>query len=409
MPTKRNVLVVQSGGCTAVMNRSLAGIVQEVLHSPQSERFGAVYGAVHGLGGVLDEAFVDLRRQRGRRFWAGIANTPGAALGSGRRSLHPEDISRVLDALRKYDIGYLFTIGGDDSAESAHRIATETRAAGRNVVVVHVPKTIDNDIPITDHTPGYGSAARFVALATMGAGRDAEGMGESSPITILEVMGRDAGWLVASSVLGKRDEMDAPHLICLPEVPLDEERFLCQIEDAYRRWGFAVAVTAENARGQSGPLGGQQVPFFIDDFGHQYFEGPASYLARLVSRELKVRVRFEKPGTIQRSLMACVSRTDALEANEVGQAAVQYALEGQSDSMVTLEREPGAKYQCNTGVAALEDIAGGVRYMPSEYIDTKVSLPTEAFLDYARPLIGGPLPRYARLVLSGLKRFRSGR
>ena len=383
----RNVLVVQSGGCTPVMNRSLVGVVARALESPA---LADVYGAAHGLAGILDGSLVGLNGRPGRT-WARVANTPGAALGSGRMSLRPDDLLQVLETLDRYRIGYLFTIGGNDSAETAHRIACE---GGR--VVVHVPKTIDNDLPITDHCPGYGSAARFVALATMGAGRDAEAMGEASPVTVIEVMGRDAGWLAASAALGKREEMDAPHYICLPEVPLDEDGFLARMEEAYRRWAFAVAVTAENARGQFGPLGGDRDPFFVDDFGHEYFEGPGRYLAQLLGRELRVRARFEKPGTIQRSLSACVSSTDAGEATLVGRAAVEYALEGHSDVMVTLVRQPGEGYACYTGLAPLEAVAGKVRPLPSEYIGPP-GMMTQAFCDYARPLLGKPLPRYARL------------
>ena len=211
-------------------------------------------------------------------------------------------------------------------------------------------------------------------------------------------MGRDAGWLAAASALGKRDEMDAPHFICVPEVPVDESRFLVCIEEAYRRWGFAVAVVAENAKGQRGPLGGQEEPFYIDDFGHRYFEGPARYLAQLAGRELGVRARFEKPGTIQRSLAACVSKTDSQEAGQVGRAAVRYSLDGYSDSIVTLVREPGAKYQCVTGLASLEAATGEIKTLPSHYFDNSAGLVTEAFLEYARPLVGSPMPRYARMV-----------
>ena len=259
--SRKNVLVVQSGGCTAVMNRSLVGVVEEVFEWPA---FGEVYGAVHGLDGILDKNFLNLRRQLGKKAWSRIARTPGAALGSGRRNLRPEEVPGVLETLNSRDIGYLFTIGGNDTAETALRVGQEARANGQGLVVIHVPKTVDNDLLVTDHTPGYGSAARFVALATMGAGRDAEAMGKASPVTILEVMGRDAGWLAASSALGKRDEMDAPHCICVPEVPLDEDRFMGRMEEAYTRWGFAVAVTAENVRGRSGPLGPHQDPFYID-------------------------------------------------------------------------------------------------------------------------------------------------
>ena len=395
----RNALIVQSGGCTAVMNRSLADAVQEIFDYPD---FGEVYGSIHGLGGILDEALLDLRRHSSKNFWTRIANTPGAALGSGRRRLRVEDMDRVLDILSKHNIGYLFTIGGNDTAETAHRIAQGSRDIGREVLVIHVPKTIDNDLLATDHTPGYGSAARFVALATMGAGRDAEAMNGASPVTIIEVMGRDAGWLAASAMLGKRDEMDAPHYICVPEVPLDKGHFLSQMEGAYRKWGFAVAVTSENSQSSTGPLDGQREPFYVDDFGHQYFEGPGRYLAQLVGRNLKVRARFEKPGTIQRSLIACVSQTDAKEASLVGRAAVRYALKGYTDCMVTLVRQSDAKYECDTGLAPLDDIAGNVKVLPKEYLDTSSGFLTQAFVDYVRPLVGGPMPRYERLTTVGL-------
>lgn len=387
-------MIVQSGGCTAVMNRSLVGVVKELL---ERNAFGEVYGAIHGLSGILDEDFIDLRGVPAG-VWTRIGRTPGAALGSGRRRLREEDVPGVLDTLDRHRIRYLFAIGGNDTAETAHRIAAETKAAAQNVTVMHVPKTIDNDLMATDHTPGYGSAARFVALATMGAGRDAEAMGEASPVTVLEVMGRDAGWLAASAALGKRDDMDPPHFICVPEVVVDEDLFLGRMEDSLSRWGYAVAVTSENAKGPHGPLGEDREPFYIDDFGHEYFEGPGRYLAQLVGRRLKVRARFEKPGTIQRSLIPCVSRSDAQEALLVGQAAVGYALEGYSDSMVALVRPPGARYECNTGIAPLKDIAGQVKTLPPEYIDPSRGHATQAFFKYARPLLGGPIPRYARMA-----------
>ena len=388
------------------MNRSLAGVVQATF---EHSVFGEVYGASHGLAGVLEASFLDLRRPR-RTTWRRVANTPGAALGSGRRSLAPQDVPAAVSVLRKHGIGYLFTIGGNDSAETAHAIAVQSVAEGDGVVVVHVPKTIDNDLMCTDHTPGYGSAARFVSLATMGAGRDAESMGEASPVTVLEVMGRDSGWLAAAAALGKRAEMDAPHYICVPEAPLDEARFLDCMEDAWRRWGFAVAVTAETVRGPAGPLGGQQKPFLVDDFGHEYFEGAGRYLAQLVGRELKVRVRYERPGTIQRSLMACVSRTDAEEASLVGRAAVGYAVEGRSDEMVTLLRKDGPAYECTVGVAPLEAVAGVHRRLPEGYVDATAGVVTGAFLEYARPLLGAPpaqvRPARSRFVV---RQITSGR
>ena len=260
-----------------------------------------------------------------------------------------------------------------------------------------VPKTIDNDLVATDHSPGYGSAARFVALATMGAGRDAEAMGHASPITVVEVIGRDAGWLAASAALAKREERDAPHLVCLPEVPVDETRVLDLIEETYRRLGYAVAVVAENARGPDGVLGGRSRPRYVDDFGHPYFDGAGQYLAELASRRLGVRVRCEKPGTIQRSMMACVSTTDAREAELAGRAAVRYALDGRTDEMVALERFEGKPYRCTTRPVPLEEVAGRVKTMPNEYLDPANYFPAKRFLEYALPLVGGRFPLLGRL------------
>ena len=386
-----NVLVMQSGGPTPVVNRSLVGLVGEVTDRGE---FGQIFGAVHGLEGVLAERFVDLDRVS-KAEWRRIAGTPGAALGSSRRKLKFEDAPALLDVLRRHGIRFWFIIGGNDSAETAHSVSL-AKSAEQELSVMLVPKTIDNDLTETDHSPGYGSAARFVALAAMGAGRDAEAMGAEAPVTVLEVMGRDAGWLAASAALARRDERDAPHVICVPELPVDEDRFVGQMQEAYRRFGFAVAVVAENVRGEAGVLGGQAHPERVDEFGHAYFDGAGHHLAQLVGSRLGVRARYEKPGTVQRSMISCVSTTDAEEAELLGSAAVRYALEGSTGHMVTLVREPGESYGCTTGLAPLEEVAGQVRKMPEEYLDRDSSFVTEAFLRYARPLIGA-LPRFGRI------------
>ena len=377
------------------MNRSLYGVAREA--AAVHKAVGSVYGAVHGLEGLVAGRLVDLGA-RSETALARVARTPGGALGSTRRRLRPDDIDDIIDALKRHGIRYCVIIGGNDSAETGHTLAREACSAGFELSVMLVPKTIDNDLVLTDHCPGFGSAARFVALATMGAGRDAEAMGEASPVTIIEVMGRDAGWLAASSALAKRDERDAPHFIGVPEVPIDETLFLDCMEEAYGRFGFAVAVVAENARGPGGVLGGDEDLWFVDDFGHRYYDGPARYLAAQATRRLKVRVRHEKPGTIQRSLVACVSRTDAEEAETVGRAAVRHALDGHSDEMVTIERTPGAPYAFTTGLAPLEAVAGQVKTLPDSFLNPATGLTTGAFLDYLRPLVGSPLPRFGRLL-----------
>ena len=248
---KGNVLVMQSGGCTPVINRSLAGVAQEAF---QHGEFGKVYGAAHGLEGLLRQEFRDLG-QLTKADWSRVARTPGAALGSTRHKPQSEENEVILGALSRHDIRYLFTIGGNDSAETGHSLGLTARQAGYDLTVINVPKTIDNDLVLTDHSPGYGSAARFVALSAIGAGQDARAMGKASPITIIEVMGRDTGWLAASAALARQKEGDAPHLICVPEVPIEEDHFMACIEDAYRRYGFAVAVIAENTRGPQGHPG----------------------------------------------------------------------------------------------------------------------------------------------------------
>ena len=292
-----------------------------------------------GSEGLLEGRSVNLS-QVSEAQWESLANSPGAAIGSTRRRLRDEDVSPVFEYMDRLGVGYWFIIGGNDSAETGHTLQTLADERGYDLSVVNVPKTIDNDLVLTDHCPGYGSAARFVALAVMGSGRDAEAMRGASPITVMEVMGRDAGWLAAGSALARRDERDAPHLICVPEVPVTEDEFLARVEDAYAKYGFCVAVMSENARGQDGlPLGGQDDPWFIDDFGHPYYDGPARYLAGRVSRALGVRARYEKPGTIQRSFLLAASETDLREAEMAGRAAVTVARDGRRGVMVTLERD----------------------------------------------------------------------
>ena len=393
---KQNILIMQSGGCTPVLNRSLYGIVREALAQPDA--IGEIYGVHYGMEGILAGNLLDLRRTPDAE-WRRIAHTPGAVLGSTRRRLRDDDVQPILDTLRKHNIGCWIIIGGNDSATTGHEIGLAAEAEGMALRVINVPKTIDNDLVLTDHSPGYGSAARFVALATMGAGRDAEAMGIAAPVTIIEVMGRDAGWLAAASAFAKRDERDAPHFIGVPEIPLDETRFLDCIEDAYRSYGFAVAVIAENIRTPGGkPIGEQGEPYYTDDFGHPYYDGPSRYLAAQVSRRLGVRTRHEKPGTIQRSMMACVSHIDAHEAGMAGQAAVQRAVAGERDIIITLQREHGDRYSCTTGTASLEAVGSKVKCMPPEYLDPDNHFVTQAFIDYARPLLGDALPMYGRLI-----------
>ena len=393
-----NALAMQSGGCTNVLNRSLYGIASEYAAAMPG---GTLYGAPHGLEGILKGAAVDLSAVSDVQ-WRRVAAAPGAAIGSTRRRLRDEDAAPVFEYLAKRDIRHWFIIGGNDSAHTGHALHETARRAGYDLSVINVPKTIDNDLTMTDHCPGYPSAARFAALAALGAGRDAEAMRGAAPITIIEVMGRDAGWLAAAAALAKRDDADAPHVIIVPEIPTDEDDFLARMEAAYARYGFAVAVVSENARGADGSvIGGGGEARFVDDFGHGYHDAPARHLAALLSARLGVRARWEKPGTIQRAFIPAASDVDGREAESAGRAAVQAAREGLSDAMITLVRQDGgdsaAGYRCAFGRAPLSAIGGAVRTLPPEFLPTPDGFATPAFVRYLSPLIGD-IPRMERLV-----------
>lgn len=382
---------MQSGGCTHVLNRSLYGIASEFARTSS----GTLYGVPNGLEGILRDRVVNLS-EVSHEHWMSVAGAPGAAIGSTRRRLRDDDVEPVFEYLDRLGIRYWFIIGGNDSAETGHTLQARADEIGYDLSVINVPKTIDNDLVLTDHCPGYGSAARFVATAVVGSGLDAEALTGASPITIFEAMGRDAGWLAAASALARREERDPPHLVCVPEMLVDEDQFVADVQDAYTRYGYAVAVVSENARTADGIIGAESDPWFVDDFGHEYYDGPARYLAALVSRSLGVRARYEKPGTIQRSLVWASSESDVREAEMVGRAAVTAVLGGMRDVIVTLEREDGDDYRCSAGFAPLDQVGGKVRPMPEEYLSPSDNFVTDAFIQYLKPL-AGDIPRFGRL------------
>lgn len=388
-----NVLVGQSGGVTAVINSSLAGVVQEALRQPA---IGSVLGMRYGIQGLLADQVIDLGRQDPAVLEA-LRGTPAAALGTCRYKLQPADAERVVETCRQLGVRYFFYIGGNDSADTSHRIALAAADLGYDLRVIGVPKTIDNDLPFTDHCPGYGSIARFVAMAVTDAGRDTEANRFVDPIKIVEVMGRNAGWVAAAAALGKHSQEDAPQLIFLPERPVTVERFLAEVRRVYDRLGFAVVVVPETMRDEEGHPLAEEGAERSDAFGHRRLAGAANRLANLIADRLGIRARWDKPGTIQRSLMAAASPVDLDEAYLVGQMAVRHALRGEHDQMVILQREEEPGYACHTGLAPLAEIANCERRLPPEFIAPEGTMVTEAFREYALPLIGPPLTRYPRL------------
>jgi len=393
--TGGKLLVGQAGGATAVINSSLVGVIEEARHS---ERFDAIWGMRRGLEGALQGEFVDLTSLDSNTL-ASLAATPGAALGSSRHRMTDDDAEHVLDLCGRNDIRAFLYIGGNDSADTLHRLAGMAAARGQELCAIAVPKTIDNDLPVTDHCPGYGSIARYVTIATMDSAKDTESMPTMYPVKIVEVMGRDAGWVAAASALGKRTAQDAPHLIYVPERPLSAEQFVRDVQRVYAEVGHVVAVVTETMRDQHGaPFADPRSSAGTDAFGHPLLRGAAETMVRLVQDQLGLRARYDKPGGLQRMAMWCASPVDLAEAAETGRAAVRLALADVTDRMVTLIREGDEPYRWSTASAPLALIANRQKLLPDEFLTNDGRTVTEAFRRYAMPLLGpDPLPVYVRL------------
>jgi ATP-dependent phosphofructokinase / diphosphate-dependent phosphofructokinase len=350
----------------------------------------------HGVQGALERQIVDLSDFTPDQLER-LRHTPSAALGSCRYRLKPGDAEKLAKTCHEEGVEAFIYIGGNDSADTSQQVAA---AAGDRLRVVGVPKTIDNDLAGTDHCPGYGSAARFVAQTTRETALDTLAMRATDPIRLVEVMGRHAGWLPGAAWLAKQSGgmEDAPHLVYLPERPRAIEEITQDVREVYTQLGWCVVVLCENQPTPNGKvIGAIGEPRWIDAFGHAYYDSPAQWLARQLQAELKVRVRFDKPGTIQRMATAYVSSTDREEAELVGREAVRLASDGVSGVMVSLEREAGATYQVNTGTAQLELVANQQKRLPDSFISENSSGLTPAFAAYARPLIGEPLPEFERI------------
>jgi 6-phosphofructokinase len=398
--TYGNLLIGQSGGATAVINASLVGAVQAAM---EDKRVNGIYGMHYGIEGFFKEDLIDLRQQP-TSLWSQLLYTPSAALGSCRYKLQLDDPQRAIALLRRYSIRYFLYIGGNDSADTAHRLAQAAQQASYELYTISIPKTIDNDLPFTDHCPGYGSAARFIALATMDSTMNTISIPAHYPVKIIETMGRDAGWLAAASALGKRDELDAPHCILIPEQAFNADRFLTQVEEVYRRIGYVIVVAAETVRDEQGRALGAAGQVGMDAFHHPLVNGAAQALVELVKQQLKLRARFDKPGDLQRMASYAISMTDRDEAYLVGRMATLAVLNGENDKMVTLVRHNEAGYHCTTGLVDLAQIANVQRLLPDEFLQEHKTMVTQAFYDYALPLIGEPLSHYARLAMTRLNK-----
>jgi 6-phosphofructokinase 1 len=347
----------------------------------------------YGVLGALHDDIVDLS-SLDRATIGRLRHTPSSALGSCRYKLQPGDVERIAQLIRRERVEAFVYIGGNDSADTSLRVAR----AAHDVKVVGVPKTIDNDLAGTDHCPGYGSAARFLAQTTRETAFDTRAMRATDPIRLVEVMGRHAGWLPGAAWLARQRLDDAPHLVYVPERPQPTERIVDDAQRVYKELGWCVIVLCENQPSPDGRvLGAGGEPRWKDPFGHAYYDSPAQFLTQQLQAALGVRVRFDKPGTIQRMATAYVSSTDRAEAEVVGREAVKLAVRGVTGVMVSLEREPGEPYRVRAGTTPLEIVANNQRPLPPEFVNEDGNGLTEAFVNYATPLIGEPLPEFVRL------------
>ncbi len=387
-------IFAQSGGPTAVINSSICGAIEE---ARKHKEIVAMYGSIHGILGVLHENMIDLNRESPRTISL-LRRTPSSSLGSSRYKLKEEDYDRILKVLAAHDIRYFFIAGGNDSMDTANRVFKMAREKGYELSVMGLPKTVDNDLPITDHCPGYGSVARWLALSVRDAGLDTEAIYTSDTIKVVETMGRNAGWITAATALARQQPNDAPHIILLPEIPFNRDKFLSDVERVYRKLGYALITCCEGLRDENGDyLTASQRSLDTDRFGHRQLGGVGETLCGIIAEGLKIKARADKPGTIQRVSALLASPVDVEEAYATGAQAVKHAVEGKSGWMVTLEREPGAEYACKTGIVSLEEVANREKKVPREFINAEGTGVTGAFLEYVTPLIGGPLPEYARL------------
>ncbi len=368
----------------------------------KQENITAVYGAAHGIKGILDEVFYDIGKEDAFELEL-LKTTPSSALGSCRYKLKnaeddETDYKRLLEVFKKYDIRYFFYNGGNDSMDTCNKISKYMQKSGYECRVMGVPKTIDNDLFGTDHCPGYGSAAKYIATSFMEVYHDAR-VYDTGMVTVLEVMGRNAGWLTAASALAAA-KGNGPDLIYLPELVFDMDKFLADVERVYKEKKKVIVAVSEGAKLADGRYVADSG--VRDSFGHAQLGGVAITLANIVKEKLGCKVRGIEFSLLQRCAAHCGSLTDVNESYEAGRTAVQKAVEGVTDYMVGFERAPGSEYKCNMKLLPLDSVANTEKKVPREWINEEGNFVTQEFIDYALPLIQGET---RPLLVDGLPRF----
>ncbi len=404
---KKNILYAQSGGVTPVINASACGVIETA--RANSERIGKVYAGKNGIIGILREELIDTSKERKSNITA-LRYTPGGAFGSCRYKLRSieesrKEYERLVAVFKAHDIGYFFYNGGGDSADTAYKVSQISKTMGFPVQCIGVPKTIDNDLPVTDNSPGFGSVAKYVAVSIMEASLDVESMASSSTkVFILEVMGRHAGWIAAAGGLAVREEGDPPHIILFPEVRFRQREFVKKVKHAVENYGYCSIVVSEGVRNSRGRFLAESG--LRDAFGHAQLGGVAPVVAEIVRSKLGYKYHWAVSDYLQRSARHVASKTDVDQAYAVGEAAVKFALEGKSGVMPVIKRVSNNPYRWKIGEASLGRVANREKKMPKSYITSDGFGITAAARRYLEPLIRGEdyppydrngLPKYVRL------------
>ena len=409
---KRNVIVGQSGGPTAAINSSLAGVYRTAI----DRGYKKVYGMIHGVQGLMEGRYVDLSDhiQSGLDIEL-LKRTPSAYLGSCRYKLpeifeNKEVYEKIFEILNKLEIDCFIYIGGNDSTDTIKKLSDYAIISGSQIRFVGCPKTIDNDLALTDHTPGYGSAAKYIGTSVKEIIRDSWSLETTSgQVIIVEVMGRNAGWLTGATALAKGEDCDGPDAIYLPELPFDMDAFIKKIKGLLKTKASIVVAVSEGIRTKDGKYVselGNSIDY-VDAFGHKQLTGTARYLCEVVSKECGCKTRPIELSTLQRAASHCASRVDILEAYEVGGAAMKAADEGDSGKMVVIERLSDDPYQAGTEVKDVHKIANDERTVPREWINKDGTYVTNEFITYVRPLIQGDV---GPIMVDGIPRhlYRPG-
>ena len=403
---KKNAFYAQSGGVTAVINATACAVIETARR--YKDKIGKVYAGRDGIIGALTEDLIDTSKEPAAAIRA-LRHTPGGAFGSCRYKLKGLEESRaqyerLIEVFKAHDIGYFFYTGGNDSADTSYKVSQFAQKLGYPLACIGVPKTVDNDLAITDTCPGFGSVAKYVATSIREAGYDVASMARTSTrVFILEVMGRHAGWITAACGLAQEQEGEAPHILLFPEIPFDQDKFLAKVDENVRKHGYCTVGVSEGVRWPDGRFLSESG--LRDAFGHAQLGGVAPLLAQLVKDKLKYKYHWAVADYLQRSARHIASKTDVLQSYAVGKAAVELAVKGRSGVMPVIVRKSVKPYRWTIGVAELKDVANAEKMMPRDYITADGFHITAKCRQYLEPLVQGEdyppyrngLPAYVKL------------